>query len=112
MTQTAGSIASLFAALTLYPEVQKRARAQIDSVTSRDRLPTFEDKSRLPYIEAFCKELLRWQVVSPQGATSFSVVLNNAYQTLFKVYPMRQPRIASTEGSSFRKVCPRQHIEI
>ncbi|KAI9431005.1 cytochrome P450 [Lactarius psammicola] len=39
--------------------VKRRAQAQIDSVVSRDRLPTFEDKSRLPYIEAICKELLR-----------------------------------------------------
>jgi cytochrome P450 len=73
MTQTAGSLASLFVALTLYPELQKQAQAQIDSVVSRDRLPTFEDKPRLPYVEAFCKELLRWQVVSPQGASSSSV---------------------------------------
>jgi cytochrome P450 len=64
---TVSSMSSLFVALTLYPEVQKRARAQIDSVVSRDRLPTFEDRSRLPYIEAICKELLRWQVVLPLG---------------------------------------------
>ena len=60
---------SLFVALTLYPEVQKRAQVQIDSVISRDRLPTFEDRSRLPYIEAICKELLRWQMVLPLGAS-------------------------------------------
>lgn len=68
------SIASLFVALTLHPEVQKRAQAQIDSVISRDRLPTFEDRSRLPYIEAICKELLRWQVVLPLGASCSPVV--------------------------------------
>ena len=68
-TQTVSSIASLFVALTLHPEVQRRAQAQIDSVISRDRLPTFEDRSRLPYIEAICKELLRWQVVLPLGAS-------------------------------------------
>ena len=73
MIQTAGSMASLFVALSLYPEVQRLAQAQIDSVVSRDRLPTFEDRPRLPYIEAFCKELLRWQVVSPQGASSLPV---------------------------------------
>ncbi|KAN0135790.1 Cytochrome P450 [Lactarius tabidus] len=66
-TQTVSSMASLFVALTLYPEVQKKAQTQIDSVISRDRLPTFEDRSRLPYIEAICKELLRWQVVLPLG---------------------------------------------
>ena len=65
---------SLFVALTLYPEVQRRAQAQIDSVVSRDRLPTFEDRSRLPYIEAICKELLRWQILLPLG-TGFSLVV-------------------------------------
>jgi cytochrome P450 len=60
-------MSSLFLALTLYPEVQKRAQAELDSVISRDRLPTFEDKPRLPYIEAMCKELLRWQMVTPLG---------------------------------------------
>ncbi|KAI9441772.1 cytochrome P450 [Lactarius indigo] len=65
--RTASSLASLFVVLTLHPEVQRRAQAQIDSIVSRDRLPTLGDRSRLPYIEAFCRELLRWQVVSPQG---------------------------------------------
>ncbi|KAH8984152.1 CyP450 monooxygenase [Lactarius hatsudake] len=65
--QTASARTPLFVALTLYPEVQRRAQAQIDSVVSRDRLPTFEDKSRLPYIEAICTELLRWQMVGPMG---------------------------------------------
>ncbi|KAH9174412.1 cytochrome P450 [Lactarius sanguifluus] len=65
--QAASTTTSLFVALTLYPEVQRRAQAQIDSVVSRDRLPTFEDRSRLPYIEAICKELLRWQMVAPMG---------------------------------------------
>ncbi|KAH8994594.1 cytochrome P450 [Lactarius akahatsu] len=63
----ASTTTSLFVALTLYPEVQRRAQAQIDSVVSRDRLPTFKDRSRLPYIEAICKELLRWQMVAPMG---------------------------------------------
>jgi len=61
------SMSTLFLALMLYPEVQKRAQAELDSVVSRDRLPTSEDKPRLPYIEAICKELLRWHVVTPLG---------------------------------------------
>ena len=71
---------SLFVALTLYPEVQKRAQAQIDSVISRDRLPTFEDRSRLPYIEAICKELLRWQILLPLGTGFSPVVFINVSQ--------------------------------
>ncbi|KAH9168015.1 cytochrome P450, partial [Lactarius sanguifluus] len=64
---SASTTTSLFVALTLYPEVQRRAQAQINSVESRDRLPTFEDRSRLPYIEAICKELIRWQIIGPLG---------------------------------------------
>ena len=62
-------MSSLFLALTLYPEVQKRAQAELDSVVSRDRLPTFDDRLRLPYIEALCKEVLRWKMVTPMGAS-------------------------------------------
>ncbi|KAH9051447.1 cytochrome P450 [Lactarius vividus] len=64
---TTASLSSLFLALILYPEVQKQAQAELDAVTSRDRLPTYDDKPRLPYIEAMSKELLRWQMVTPLG---------------------------------------------
>jgi cytochrome P450 len=58
---------SFFLALTLFPQVQRRAQAELDIVVGRDRLPTFDDRPRLPYIEALCKELMRWQVVTPIG---------------------------------------------
>ncbi|KAI9448684.1 cytochrome P450 [Lactarius psammicola] len=64
---TVSSMSALFFALTLYPEVQKRAQAELDSVVSRDRLPTYDDKPHLPYIEAISKELLRWHMVIPLG---------------------------------------------
>ena len=68
--QTISSLSSLFLALVLYPGVQKRAQAELDLVVSRDRLPTYDDKLRLPYIEAISKELLRWQMVTPMGAVA------------------------------------------
>ncbi|KAI0253721.1 cytochrome P450 [Lactifluus subvellereus] len=64
---TVSAMLSLFLALTLHPEVQKRAQAELDSVLGRDRLPTFDDKPRLPYIDALFKELLRWRMVVPLG---------------------------------------------
>ncbi|KAI9441798.1 cytochrome P450 [Lactarius indigo] len=64
---TVVAMSSLFLALIFYPEVQKRAQAEIDSVISRDRLPTYDDKPRLPYIEAISKELLRWYLMMPLG---------------------------------------------
>jgi len=58
---------SLFLALVLFPHAQKRAQAELDVVVERDRLPTFDDRPRLPYIEAFCKEVMRWLMVTPIG---------------------------------------------
>ena len=68
--ETVSSMYSLFMALVLFPHVQRRAQAELDLVIGRDRLPTFDDRPRLPYIEALCKELLRWQMVTPLGMTS------------------------------------------
>jgi hypothetical protein len=67
-TKTVSSMSSLFLALVLYPQVQKRAQEELDLVVGRDRLPTFDDRPRLPYIEAICRELKRWQMVTPMGS--------------------------------------------
>lgn len=45
--------------MTLYPEAQKRAQAELDSVIGRDRLPTIQDKAHLPYMECLTKEIHR-----------------------------------------------------
>ena len=67
MMETVSSMYSFFLALVLFPQVQRRAQAELDAVIGRDRLPTFDDRPRLPYIEALCKELARWQMVTPMG---------------------------------------------
>jgi len=66
------STTSFFLALALFPQVQRRAQAELDVVVGRDRLPTFDDRPRLPYIEALCKELMRWQMVAPIGVPHLS----------------------------------------
>jgi len=53
--------------MTLYPEVQKKAQAEIDAVVGPDRLSSFSDRNSLPYIEALVKEVLRWNVATPTG---------------------------------------------
>ena len=70
--KTVSSLSSLFLALVLYPEVQKQAQAELDAVIARDRLPTFDDRPHLPYIDALCRELLRWQMVTPLGTSARS----------------------------------------
>ncbi|KAG2095906.1 cytochrome P450 [Suillus discolor] len=64
---TVSAIYSLFLAMTLFPDVQKKAQAEIDVVVGPDRLPTFADRDSLPYTDALVKEVLRWHVVGPTG---------------------------------------------
>jgi cytochrome P450 len=63
------AIYSLFLAMTLFPEAQKKAQAEIDAVVGNDRLPGFSDRSQLPYVDALAKEVLRWNTVAPLGRT-------------------------------------------
>ncbi|KAF5342805.1 hypothetical protein D9758_013368 [Tetrapyrgos nigripes] len=65
-SETTASVLSVFMlAMRLYPNVMKKAQAEIDAVVGRDRLPTFEDRDHLPYIQAIVKEVLRWRPVAP-----------------------------------------------
>ncbi|KAF9076562.1 cytochrome P450 [Rhodocollybia butyracea] len=59
------SIYSFFLAMTLYPDVARKAQAEIDAVVGNDRLPTFADREHLPYVDALVKEVFRWHVVTP-----------------------------------------------
>ncbi|THG99744.1 hypothetical protein EW026_g2677 [Hermanssonia centrifuga] len=53
--------------MVLYPDVMRRAQAEIDAVIGRDRTPSFSDRDKLPYIEAIVKEVIRWRPVDPLG---------------------------------------------
>jgi len=56
-------------AMVLHPEVQKKAQGELDKVIG-NRLPEFNDRPNLPYINAMVKESLRWQPVVPLGISS------------------------------------------
>ncbi len=56
-----------FIAILLRPEIQTMAQKELDAVTMRERLPTFEDRPRLPLIDAICKEVKRWKPAVPLG---------------------------------------------
>ncbi len=42
-----------------YPEIQRRAQEEVDSVVGRGRLPEFSDIEQLTYVAAVMKEVLR-----------------------------------------------------
>lgn len=54
--------------MTLNPSAQKRAQEEIDRVVGTERLPNFDDRASLPYVEALLRETLRWRVAVPLAA--------------------------------------------
>ena len=77
---------TLFLAMALYPEAQKKAQAELDAVVGPNRFPDFHDRPSLPYINAVIKELSRWNVVGPLGRPLLSSLLLQS-RRVPKVFP-------------------------
>ncbi|KAH9937586.1 cytochrome P450 [Fomitopsis serialis] len=60
-----GAILAFFLAMMCYPEKQKKAQDEIDSIIGNDKLPSVADLDRLPYVKALCWEVLRWHAIAP-----------------------------------------------
>ncbi|KAF9444004.1 cytochrome P450 [Macrolepiota fuliginosa MF-IS2] len=60
-------------AMLKYPDVQKKAQQELDSVLGLDGLPDFSDKPHLPYFGAVLKEVIRWNPVVPLGLPHYTV---------------------------------------
>ena len=52
-------------AMVKFPHVQRKAQAEIDRVVGASRLPTFDDREKLPYVAALVKEATRWWPIAP-----------------------------------------------
>ncbi|KAG1818148.1 cytochrome P450 [Suillus subaureus] len=73
-SDTTDSVLQVFIlAMVLFPEVQVKAHALIDAVVGTSRLPTFEDRSSLRYIDAILRETLRWHPILPLSVSHASV---------------------------------------
>jgi cytochrome P450 len=53
--------------MVLFPEAQRKAQKELDEVVGSTRLPDFENRVNLPYINALCKEVMRWHPIVPLG---------------------------------------------
>ncbi|KAF8493347.1 cytochrome P450 [Gautieria morchelliformis] len=61
------SLVTFLFAMLLFPEAQRKAQEELDEVVGLTRLPEYEDRENLPYINALCKEVLRWHPPFPIG---------------------------------------------
>ncbi|KAM6494491.1 Cytochrome P450 [Amanita muscaria] len=69
-------------AMALHPECQKKAQMEIDRVVGSDKLPTYEDRPSLLYIEALCREVQRWRPTFPLGVPH-SAIKDDTYKGFY-----------------------------
>ena len=73
--------------MLMNPDAQTKAQEEIDRVIGTDRLPTFDDESKLPYVSALSKEVFRWQQVAPFGRFSYSLHIDIHIQSHHSLLP-------------------------
>lgn len=64
------TMTAFFLAMAKYPQVQRKAQAELDSLldkSSTPRLPTFADRPNLPYLNAIVEEAQRWHPIAVMG---------------------------------------------
>ncbi|KPM38746.1 hypothetical protein AK830_g7818 [Neonectria ditissima] len=97
--------------MVLHPEIQKKARDQLDLVVGPDRLPEFSDRGSLPYIEHIVQEVYRTVVYANAHAMAHD---ERIYQAPHDFNPDRyQPLANGAPGEPFpvgnfgfgRRVC-------
>ena len=91
-------------AMVKNPSIWKRAQAEIDSVIGADRLPEFEDRPSLPYVDAIVREIFRWRPVAPIGAFSRTHG-PDVYSSIPKVSRMLPAVVTSTMVTTSLAVC-------
>lgn len=98
-------------------KVQAKGQAEIDSVIgATSRLPEFDDRPLLPYVDAILRELLRWIPVVPLGiphATSKDDVYDGRFipkgaLVIINVWAMS--RDESKHGADVEEFRPERHL--
>ena len=58
---------AFFLAMLLHPGAKTKAQKELDNLTGGERLPTFADRDKLPYLNGLLKEVLRMYSIAPLG---------------------------------------------
>ncbi|KLO16115.1 cytochrome P450 [Schizopora paradoxa] len=116
-TSTTAATALTFVVLmAMHPDKQRKAQAEIDSVTEGLRLPTLADRARMPYVMAIMNEVARWHAVVPLGLARQTKVTDNYngyYIPEDTIVLYNLWMIGRTEGTSasLESFIPERHLD-
>jgi cytochrome P450 len=65
--QTLTAMLHFMLAMINHPDVLSKVQREMDSVVGPSRLPTFEDRASLPYLDCVMSEVLRTSAAVPMG---------------------------------------------
>ncbi|KAI5120525.1 hypothetical protein M0805_004533 [Coniferiporia weirii] len=75
---TVSALLSFVMLMALYPDVQRRAQAEVDEKIGRGNVAEFDRLDNIPYVSAVLKEMLRYAPVGPL-ALPHKVIQNDEY---------------------------------
>ena len=103
ISQTVSAVLTFILAMTLYPEVQRKAQAEVDQIVGNSRLPDFSDEAALPYVQAVLKEALCWHPVTPLGGPLCVATVISLVMTVLLSQPCHtgSQRAIHTKGITF-----------
>ena len=86
ISQSAAGLKTFFLSMTLHPSALALAQEELDRVVGKNRLPSFQDRENLPYVNALIKEVLRWETIVPTGMHGLArLYLNSTDMPLYKI---------------------------
>jgi cytochrome P450 len=80
-------VLQFFLAMSEHPEAMTKAQKEIDAVVGLDRLPAFDDRKNLPYVEALFNECIRYGVAVPLCMFSSRLVMSESLPFLCSSAP-------------------------
>nr|CAD7430293.1 unnamed protein product [Timema monikensis] len=97
---TTGALAYGILNMVLNPKIQKKIQDEIDAVVGRERLPSSDDRIKMPYTDATINEILRFANVAPL-AVPHSVLISDRDVT-FRGYNI--PQVCANISHPIRQV--------
>ncbi|THG95837.1 hypothetical protein EW026_g5874, partial [Hermanssonia centrifuga] len=99
---TVTGLRTFILAMVRNPEVFKKAQQEIDKVVGSDRLPEFEDREALSYLDCILKEVYRWGAPVPLAIPHRSMVDDDYQGYLIPGDTMIIPNIWYSSFSVFK----------